>query len=99
MVDELPPAQMARWLRETAQNTRARGNAPWTENETRVAAHVAFRLEQAADQLERLSRPYSEREPPHCPTCSCGMPTIPQQELDSDAKRALYGNLDRLTRK
>lgn len=25
------------------------------------------------DYLVRVSRPVTEREPPHCPTCECGM--------------------------
>jgi hypothetical protein len=54
MVDVLPPAQMARWLRETATSTRAKGNSPWSDKELHVAYHVAFRLEQAADQLFHL---------------------------------------------
>jgi hypothetical protein len=33
-------------------------------------------IEEAAEALKRLSRPYSEREPPHCPTCGCSPPSI-----------------------
>ncbi len=28
---------------------------------------------EASEALKRLSRPASEREPPHCPTCACGL--------------------------
>jgi hypothetical protein len=28
-------------------------------------------IHEAAEALLRLSRPYHEREPPHCPTCDC----------------------------
>ena len=45
---------MARWLRETAANTRAKGDQRWSREELNCTAHVAFRLEQAADQLVEL---------------------------------------------
>lgn len=53
-VDALPPEQMARWLRETATITRSRGDSEWSGAEVRVAKHVAFRLEQAAELIDRL---------------------------------------------
>ena len=31
-----------------------------------------------ADEIERLSRPSHEREPPHCPTCDCRLPVEPE---------------------
>jgi hypothetical protein len=34
-------------------------------------------MRQAADEIERLSRPVHEREPPHCSTCSCGLAPEP----------------------
>lgn len=55
-VDTLNAPQMANWLRETARITRARGQATPTPAEMRVAPHVAFRLEQAADLLEQKER-------------------------------------------
>lgn len=70
-VDTLTATQMARWLRETALNTRAKRTSPHlSEAEMNLAPHVAFRLEQAADLLEGKRWP---GEPPHCPTCACGM--------------------------
>ena len=56
-VDTLSPDNMARWLRETAANTRAVAQLPWSDQQRRVAPHVAFRLEQAADLIERLAAP------------------------------------------
>jgi hypothetical protein len=48
-VDSLTPPQMAAWLRETAVNTRAHSDTD------RLAAHVAFRLEQAASLLMAIT--------------------------------------------
>lgn len=31
----------------------------------------------AAEEIERLSRPSHEREPPHCSTCACGIASEP----------------------
>src|SRR5262245_38485425 len=46
---------MARWLRETATNTRAKREAPYlSQTEINLAPHVAFRLEQAASMIEAL---------------------------------------------
>lgn len=54
-VDTLTPPAMAAWLRETAANTRLHGQRPMlTAKEMNVAPHVAFRLEQAANDLVRL---------------------------------------------
>lgn len=53
-IDVPSPDRMAKWLRETAENTRARANGQWTGDEIRVAKHVAFRIEQAATQIEQL---------------------------------------------
>lgn len=36
-----------------------------------VPYHAVKLMQEAADELERLSRPWHEREPPHCPTCGC----------------------------
>lgn len=52
-IDKLTASQMAKWLRETAANTRAKRKSPYlTDAEVNLAPHVAFRLEQAADLLE-----------------------------------------------
>lgn len=54
-VDTLGPAEMAAWLRETAANTRRHRETPYlTDKEMNLAPHVAFRLEQAAELIERL---------------------------------------------
>lgn len=59
-VDTLDATQMARWLRETAANTRSKRESPHlSAEEINLAPHVAFRLEQAADLLEHLDRGYA----------------------------------------
>lgn len=58
-VDRPGPAAMAAWLRETAANTRRYSNATWCEAHCKpydpLAAHVAFRMEQAADMIVELA--------------------------------------------
>lgn len=58
-VDMLSPPQMAAWIRETAANTRKHSDPAWCAARMipydPVAAHVAFRLEQAAELIERLA--------------------------------------------
>jgi hypothetical protein len=39
---------------------------------------LTWRMGNQRREIARLSRPYSEREPPHCPTCSCGMDHEPE---------------------
>lgn len=57
-LDEHTPPQMAAWLRETAANTRRHSNPTWCDVYKKpydpLAAHVAFRLEQAASMIEAL---------------------------------------------
>jgi hypothetical protein len=57
-LDKLSPLQMAAWLRETAANTRKHSDPAWCAARALpydpVAAHVAFRIEQAATSLVRL---------------------------------------------
>lgn len=56
-IDTPAPQQMARWLRETAANTRAKRDSPHlSEIEINLAPHVAFRLEQAANMLDKYQR-------------------------------------------
>lgn len=56
-VDTLTASQMARWLRETAANTRRkRASRYLSPEEINLAPHVAFRLEQAAEQLDGAER-------------------------------------------
>lgn len=59
-VDTLAPPAMAAWLRETAANTRRYSNPAWCDAHCKqhdpIAAHVAFRLEQAAELIEQLAR-------------------------------------------
>jgi len=57
-LDKLTAPQMAAWLRETAVNTRKHSDPAWCAARVLpydpVAAHVAFRMEQAAELIERL---------------------------------------------
>lgn len=57
-VDTLSPPAMASWLRETAANTRKHSDPAWCAARAipydPVAGHVAFRMEQAANLLEKL---------------------------------------------
>lgn len=60
-VDTLTSPAMASWLRETAANTRRHSNPSWCDAHLKphdpLAAHVAFRMEQAAELVEQLSAP------------------------------------------
>jgi hypothetical protein len=51
-LDKHTREQMAAWLRETATNTRRYSNPAWCDAHCKphdpLAAHVAFRMEQAA---------------------------------------------------
>jgi hypothetical protein len=63
-VDALDAPQMARWLRETAANTRAKQNqVQLTTLDRNLAPHVAFRLEQAAEMLLELHQFHDWAEP------------------------------------
>jgi hypothetical protein len=46
----------------------------------RITRYAPRYMTEAAEEIERLSRPYHEREPPHCPTCSCSVSeaTVPK---------------------
>ena len=65
----------AGWLRMRAEENRRIADLPigeWPHN-PHVLRHLAFRFDQGAALFEKLSKPFHEREPPHCANCSCGM--------------------------
>lgn len=58
-------------------------------------------LQERVQELEltvtRLSRPYFEREPPHCPSCDCGLSdslpeSVPTAVPDSSASKGKRGS-------
>jgi hypothetical protein len=64
-VDKLTVPQMEVWLRDTATSTRRHSDPQWCARmkvrHDPVAAHVAFRLEQAASMLAALYIDHRER--------------------------------------
>lgn len=68
------------WCGNKEQRTDVRGTCakcslPWdimdfldSDGEKLTGQHIALRAEN-----ERLSRPWSEREPPHCQSCNCSV--------------------------
>lgn len=63
------------------------------------AQRLRRKLDNANRKLRRAGRPLEEREAPHCPSCSCGMPVPQQSEPDPEANRVLYENLSKLQRR
>ena len=53
-VDTPSPADTVRWLRERAAVNRRYASIPPAQWEVNVLPHVAFRLDQAADMIERF---------------------------------------------
>lgn len=53
-LDKHDPASMAAWLRVRAKANRDLAHVPPQQWEVNVLPHIAFRLDQAADMIERL---------------------------------------------
>ena len=51
----------------------------------RLMAAASAEASEATAALKHLSRPWNEREPPHCATCSCGCSVEPQVAVILDA--------------
>lgn len=51
------------------------------------------RLQALWDEIDRLSRPAHEREPPHCSTCACGAHEPARRQLDTVAGLEMHAIL------